>query len=353
MTRQGDDHFVVFAPLEGAKEKIELINKEVEQYDLDIHPGVISGGNVVIDLNEDPHLSIEKARFAADQIKHKIGKCFILYDEEMHNKYSLMQYIVHHVDEAVEKGYIKPFYQPVVYSKDQTLCGFEALTRWIDPEHGFMNPGMFISVLEDSQLVYKIDFAMLELVCKDLRMRIDNKLPVLPVSINFSRVDFLVTDVESRINDIIDKYEIPKDYIHIEITESALNSESESLKDALNSIKKNGLALWLDDFGSGYSSFNALKDYDFDVMKLDLEFLKGFDKNEKSRPLIKSVVDMAHLIGMRTLCEGVETKEQAEFLKEIGCLRLQGYLFGKPEPYDVISEKMANGFFKVASNPFK
>ena len=353
ITRQGDDHFVIFAPIEGAEERLNLVHKEIEKYDTDIRPGINAGGNIIIDVNEDPRLSIEKARYAVDEIKRKVGVIFCLYDEEMHKRYELMQYIVHHVDEAVENGYIKPYYQPVVYAKDQTLCGFEALTRWIDPVHGFMNPGLFIGVLEDSQLVYKIDFAMLELVCKDLRRRFDEKLPVVPVSINFSRVDFLVMDVETGINEIIQKYNIPKDYIHVEITESALNSQGDNLKASLNSIKKHGLAIWLDDFGSGYSSFNALKDYEFDVLKLDLEFLKGFGQNAKSRPLIKSVIDMANLIGMRTLSEGVETEEQAEFLKEIGCLRLQGYLFGKPEPYDVVSEKITNSFFKVAEDPFK
>ena len=353
ITRQGDDHFVIFAPVEGVEAKLDSINAEVGEYDKDIHPGIIAGADIIIDIAEDPRLSIEKARYAVEEVKHSVGKIYCFYDEEMHNKYELMQYIVHHIDEAVEKGYIKPYYQPVVYSSDQTLCGFEALTRWIDPVHGFMNPGVFIGVLEDSLLVYKVDFAMLELVCKDLRKRMDDMLPAVPVSINFSRVDFLVADVEENINNIINKYNIPKQYIHIEITESALNSQGDDLKKSLRSIKESGLAIWLDDFGSGYSSFNALKDYEFDVLKLDLEFLRGFDRNQKARPLIKSVIDMANQIGMGTLSEGVKTKEQAEFLRKIGCMRLQGYLFGKPEPYDVVVEKMNKGFFTIAKDPFK
>ena len=115
-------------------------------------------------------------------------------------------------------------------------------------------------------------------------------------------------------------------------------------------LKEDGFAIWLDDFGSGYSSFNALKDYSFDVLKLDMEFLKGFETNEKSKPLIKSVIEMANQIGMHTLAEGVETEEQAKFLKTIGCEKLQGYLFSKPIPYEELNDSIRSGKFVIAKN---
>ena len=127
----------------------------------------------------------------------------------------------------------------------------------------------------------------------------------------------------------------------VEVTESALLEEKADLPQAMAELRKNGFAVWLDDFGSGYSSFNAIKDYAFDVVKLDMEFLKGFDKNEKSKPVIDSVIKMSNSVGMGTLCEGVETKEQMEFLKKIGCQRLQGYLFSKPIPYEELNKMIA------------
>ena len=115
-------------------------------------------------------------------------------------------------------------------------------------------------------------------------------------------------------------------------------------------LKENGFSIWLDDFGSGYSSFNALKDYSFDVLKLDMEFLKGFETNQKSKPLIKSVIDMAGQIGMRTLAEGVETEEQAKFLNSIGCEKLQGYLVSKPITYEDLNSGISEGKFVISKN---
>ena len=176
-----------------------------------------------------------------------------------------------------------------------------------------------------------------------MRRVLDGGNIIVPTSINFSRGDFSVVNVAEEVSRITKKYDIQTDYLHIEITESALLNEKANLLAAMKNLKDNGFALWLDDFGSGYSSFNSLKDYDFDVLKLDMEFLKGFDKNEKSKPLIEAVLNMANQIGMRTLCEGVETKEQKQFLKKIGCERLQGYLFSKPVSYEDLNKQIKDG----------
>ena len=183
-----------------------------------------------------------------------------------------------------------------------------------------------------------------------MREVLDNNEVIVPTSINFSRADFSVIDVPSEVDRITKKYNIPREYLHIEITESALLEEHADLIDATNRLKENGFAIWLDDFGSGYSSFNTLKDYSFDVLKLDMEFLKGFATNEKSKPLIKAVIDLANQIGMRTLAEGVETDEQAKFLKSINCERLQGYLFSKPITYEELNQGIAEKKFVISKN---
>ena len=348
VSRQSDDHFVVFGKNIDIEAKIDRLNSMTERLDLDIRPGAKVGGYVFRDPNEDTHLSIEKARYACSELEERGVGNYLKYDSEMHDNYRMVQYIVRHIDEAIENGYIKAYYQPVVWSKGRQLCGAEALARWIDPKYGFLSPAKFVPALENSQLIYKLDIAMLRLVCSQIRHNLDNGEPVIPVSINFSRIDFDVIDIVSIIDATIKEFNIPRELFHVEITESALMNDEDVLKNSIKRLHELGFAVWLDDFGSGYSSFNVLKDYEFDVLKLDMEFLVGFENNKKSRFLIESVVQMANQIGMKTLSEGVETAEEAKFLESINCGRLQGYLYGKPLPYEEMKEKIDSGFFTLS-----
>ena len=351
ISRQGDDHFVVFAKAENIEQKIDLAEERIKSLEPDIKPGIKAGGYLFFKDRLDPHTCIEKARYAFSILKETHGHAnYLRYDHNLSNRYKLVQYIVAHIDDAISNDWIKVYYQPVVYAKDRKLCGVEALARWIDPEYGFLNPGTFIPSLEDAQLAYKLDLAMLEIVCKNMRRVLDKGETVVPTSINFSRSDFSVVDIPNEIVRITNKYNIPTHYLHIEITESALLEKTVDLAEAIRRIKENGFSIWLDDFGSGYSSFNTLKDYEFDVLKLDMEFLKGFESNKKSKPLIKAVIDLAGHINMRTLAEGVETEEQAKFLNSIGCEKLQGYLISKPITYEDLNDGISKGQFVISEN---
>ena len=350
ITRQADDHFVVFTKNDDTlADKIKEVNTRVDAKDPDIRLGIKAGAYATTIPNEKPRICVEKARYAYYGLKSmKSAALFKYYDEKMHDEFLMTQYIVTHIDEAIANGYIKPYYQPVVWSKGRTLCGVEALARWIDPRYGFLSPGKFIPALENAQQVYKLDKEILRLVCKDIRHNLDNGLPVLPVSINFSRADFGIIDIVEVVDSIVEEYKIPHELLHVEITESALSNEIDLLKGTINGLHAKGYATWLDDFGSGYSSFNVLKDFDFDVLKLDMAFLSGFNGNEKAKSLIRSVIAMANQIGMKTLCEGVETSEQAAFLEEACCGRLQGYLYGKPLSYDELMGKIKQGEYSVS-----
>ena len=349
ISRQSDDHFVAFTRNLDLHDRIEALNERVENMDPDIKPSIKVGVYIIASSDEDPHFCVEKARYAYSEIKHlNANHRLSYYDEKMHDDYLMVQYVVTHIDEAIENGYLKAYYQPVVWSKGRTLCGAEALARWIDPKYGFLSPGKFVPALENAQLIYKLDKEILRLVCKDIRFNLDNNLPVLPVSINFSRADFGLIDIVEVVSNTVEEFNIPHDLLHIEITESALTNEEDTLRHTINRLHERGFATWLDDFGSGYSSFNVLKDYDFDVLKLDMQFLVGFNGNEKAKQLIRSVINMAEQIGMKTLCEGVETMEQAEFLEEASCGRLQGYLYGKPLTYDEIMERIKSGFYSIS-----
>ena len=342
-----DDHFVLFASPVNLDEKIENLKEAVSQLAGGMFIRLKVGGYKP-NKDDTPNRAIDKARYAASLIKYNFSTTYLEYDNLIDQTFKKNQYIVNHIDEAIENGWIRAYYQPVVWSKDQSLCGAEALARWIDPVYGFLSPNEFIPVLENTRLIHKLDACIIEYVCKNMRKALDEKKPVVPVSINLSRLDFELMDVIRVIETNIARYNIDKKYIHVEITESALAKDTDSLKAIVNTLKKNGYSIWLDDFGSGYSSLNVLKDFDFDVIKIDMNFLTGFEQNERSKDILECVIQLATKLSMKTLTEGVETKEEADFLKRIGCNRLQGFLFGKPFSKEEFEDKISKKEFKVS-----
>ena len=332
VARFSDDHFVALTVREGLEDKLDEINRLIREQHKAMHMMIKAGAYAFTGAGVDPLIACDRARYACSTIKKHGDTILCEYDLEMDDAFKKRQYIINHLHEAIEKQYLKVYYQPVVWAKDRSICSVEALARWIDPTYGFLSPADFISALEEYRLIHWLDAAILEQVCRDIREGLDEGRQVLPVSVNFSRLDFELTDVTENLQKLIRKYNIPESYLHVEITESALIGNDEKLKNAVQIMKEKKLELWLDDFGSGYSALNVLKEYAFDVMKIDMIFLNDFEGDSKTKALLTSIVNMAESIGMKTLTEGVETEEQARFLTEIGCERMQGYLFGKPMP---------------------
>lgn len=347
--RQADDHFVVMTKRAGLEERLGVLNERVSAYDDEILLGINCGGYRLNASGEDPRNCIDRARYAAHLIKNRFQTVYIEYDEKMSEAYRKRLYVINNIDNAVANGWIVPFYQPVVWSDTRELCGCEVLARWMDPTYGQLFPNEFIPVLEEYRLIHKLDRAIFEFACRDLRASLDAGLPVVPVSLNFSRLDFELMDAVGELDGLVKKYGLSKDLIHVEVTESALTDNMTKLNEAINRIKELGYALWLDDFGSGYSSLNVLKDYQFDVIKLDMRFLSNLENSEKAQVLIDCIVKMANRIHMLTLTEGVETKVQADFLNRVGCDRLQGYLFGKPIPKEALYERIEKGELTVSA----
>ncbi len=346
--RQADDHFVVLTKTDGLQEKLRLLNDRVHDYDDEILLGINCGACHLRTNSEDPRILIDRARYAAQLIRNRFQTIYSEYDKTMSEAYHKRLYIINNIDNAVKYGWIVPFYQPVVWSDTEEVCGCEVLARWMDPVYGQLFPNEFIPVLEEYRLIHKLDKAIYEFAFKDLRKAIDSGKPAIPVSLNFSRLDFELMDAATELDDLAAKYRIPKELIHVEVTESALMDNFTKLNEATGRIKELGYSLWLDDFGSGYSSLNVLKDYQFDVVKIDMRFLSNFESSEKSKTLIDCIIKMADRINMLTLTEGVETRTQAEFLRAIGCNRLQGYLFGRPMPIDALYERIDNGELTVS-----
>ncbi len=245
---------------------------------------------------------------------------------------TLRQYIIDQFDNALANGWIQAYYQPVIRAISGQLCSFEALARWIDPVRGMIRPDQFIHVLEEEKRVHELDGHIIRDVCRRIRQTIDSGETPVPVSVNLSRMDFSLCDIFSVVDQHVSAFQVPHDFLHIEITESVIAEQEGLLHTVVDRFHEAGYQVWMDDFGSGYSSLNMLKDYTFDELKLDMCFLSSFD--QRSRRIMTSVIQMAKDIDIHTLAEGVETEEQYNYLRNIGCEKVQGYYFGKPLPYE-------------------
>jgi len=245
----------------------------------------------------------------------------------------LDSYVQEHLNEAIEKNWIVAYFQPLVRSLTGELTSFEALARWEDPTYGFLTPDIFIPPLEKNGDIYLLDLAILEIICRYYKEEHEKSFDFVPVSFNLSRVDLEVKDIHERINSICDKYEVPHKMIHIEITESSSSEKEEALEEHIQWFHRDGFEVWMDDFGNGFSTLNTLQTHSFDVIKLDMMFLRHF--NKKAELILRSIIKMAKSLGIGTVCEGVETLEHAQYLKEIGCERLQGWYYGRPQPGEV------------------
>ena len=255
------------------------------------------------------------------------------------------QFIVDNFDKALANGSIKAYYQPVIRTLTEKICSVEALARWQDPVMGLLSPFLFINVLEKYRLIHKLDLYILENICVTYNEMKNKGLPLHPFSINLSRLDFDEVDMLKAISDILKKYDVPSKAIHIEITESVMLDNTAYFRRIFDSFHDAGFAIFMDDFGSGYSSLNVLKDYSFDVLKIDMRFLS--DIGSRSKKILASVVNMAKAIGIHTLAEGVEAKEQMTFLRNIGCEMLQGYYYAKPMDGELYVQYLSDTGFQV------
>ena len=337
VARFSDDHFVVCSSFERAEvlKGVEQVYKKMLMTDDSNKKTRIKAGIYFIDDRiSEVGLACDHARLACNSIKNRHDIYYCVYDEMLREGLRKQQYVVDHIEEAIEKEYIKVYYQPVIRVKSGEICGYEALVRWIDPTVGMLSPGEFIETLENFHLIHLVDKYVVNRVCKDYKALKDAGEPVVPVSINISRRDFELCDIFGILEKTRMDYGLPREMIDIEITESALNDNVGYIKLECDQMRNLGYKIWLDDFGSGYSSLNTLANYSFDVLKLDLVFLKNYDKNPKTRMLMEFIITGARAMGLAPLCEGVESEEHYAFLKKVKCERAQGYFFGKPMPLD-------------------
>lgn len=333
ISRFSDDHYVVYTQKEDLLDRVADLHKRVmlldDNYQLFLRVGIYKAeGNESVETSK----ACDYAKIACDSLKNNTFSVYCFYTEELKRKAKLKKYIADNIDKAIFKGYIHVYYQPVIRSFSDKLCGMEALTRWEDPNFGQLSPSEFIPALEDNCLTYKLDSYVVREVCKKIRFQLDNKLPIVPISFNFSRLDFKVCNPFEIVENECDALDIPRNLIRVEITESVVMDDAKHFHEEIKFFHDAGYQVWMDDFGSGYSSLNVLKDFYFDEIKIDMAFIH--DLSDRSKSIIRSAVDMAKQIGIQTLAEGVETKEQLDFLKKIGCEKIQGFYYGKPMHFD-------------------
>lgn len=242
-------------------------------------------------------------------------------------------------DDAVKFGHIFVTYQPKINHCTGRMIGAEALMRWTHPAYGMQYPSDFIPVLEKNDLIYRADLAVFESVCKFQRSVLDSGEKPVPVSVNMSRYDIYRRDYAQEIEKLRIKYDVPVKYIHVEITETSAIGGMDLITSVLKKLHEYGYVVEMDDFGSGYSSLNILKDLSVDVIKLDMRFLSG-SIGGRGGTILNAVVQMAKWLGTPVIAEGVETLEQADYMKSIGCKYIQGYLYSKPVGEDEFREKL-------------
>ena len=306
----------------------------------------------------DRSVSIEnmtdRASIACRSITGSFREHIAYYDEDMRRHMLEEQEICDESHRALKNGEFCVYYQPVYGIKDKRFVSAEALVRWNHPTKGIIAPGKFVPVFEKNGFIAELDLYVLEQVCKYMKRRKDEGLYDFPISVNISRMSLYNPNLFEIISGITDSYGVDPRYFRIEITESAYNDNPAQLLETISKFREKGYPVLMDDFGSGYSSLNTLKDIPIDILKLDMMFMQGFEKNNKVGIIVTSVARMSKWLNTPMLAEGVQTKEQFDFLKSVGCAYIQGFYFSRPVPEDklggLIDMDVIDGDLSVIEN---
>lgn len=286
----------------------------------------------VRDKEYDVSLIIDKANAARKNLTGEEKDSVAYYSDQMVNDMRKVDKIESEMEAALFNNEFQMYIQPKWDIKEDKLYGGEALVRWIKEDGSMIYPSEFVPVFEKNGFVEQLDIHMLEMACQLIRDQLNAGNPIYPISVNQSRMLLHNPAYIGRISEILKKYDIPKGYIELEITETVFFTDRDKMISILNELKAKEILLSMDDFGSGYSSLNMLKDFPFDVLKIDKEFFSESITSESSTWILRKIIEMAEGLGIRVICEGVETKEQVEMLQQIGCRYVQGYYYSKPIP---------------------
>ena len=332
--RISGDSFAVLYPCRymDAKE-ISGLHEAVKQLDSSMQPITFSVGRYIIDdLTLPVSAMYDRAAIAEKSIKGRFDVHTALYDESMREKILQEQELIGEMDRALAGRQFELWLQPQYNHATGALLGAEVLVRWRHPVKGVIPPGIFVPTFERNGFIYELDKYIWEQACILLKKWLNAGQQPLPISVNVSRHDVLRADFFEVLTGYVESYHIPVELLRLEITESAFVTGGEMVITVVKQLVDYGFTIEIDDFGSGYSSLNILKDVPADILKLDMRFLESNENSRRGGNIVESVIRMAKWLGMPVIAEGVETKEQADYLKSIGCSYVQGYLYAKPMP---------------------
>ena len=339
-----NDIFAVCMPYK--EENIELLSKalqiNVRKLNKDYNIKVSCGVYVISDYSMDVSEMYDRAFLAAKNCKGNFADNISYYDESMIENMRQEQYIINEVNKALEEEQFKVYLQPKINLVTARSYGAEALVRWKHPERGMISPGEFIPIYERNGIIGRLDQYMWRHVCMLLRKWIDEGKNPNPISVNVSRVNIYNPHLVDIFKNLVTEFKIPTHLLNLELTESAFMEDQDMVMQTMSKLHKLGFKIMMDDFGSGYSSLNVLKDMEIDYLKVDMKFLQQDNEfNGKGEKVLTSVIRMAKWLHLPSIVEGVETLEQVDFLKCIGCEYAQGYYYAKPMPVEEYEEFIA------------
>lgn len=341
--RIGGDVFAICMPYQELGDiynVLEHIKERIRRHSVHYYLETCAGIYLIEDKNMDVAEIFDKASMAATQCKEKYMVHESMYTKELSDNLKREQQIIDEMDDALVNQEFVVYFQPKYEVEGRSPGGAEALVRWQKPDGTMVSPGAFIPIFEKNGFITKLDYYVWEKVCQFIRSELDSGRRPAPISVNVSRVNLYDPKFLESLIDLVERYKVPPKYLHLELTESVFSDNATIIQDAVFYLHKAGFTILMDDFGSGYSSLNVLKDVDLDVLKIDMKFFSKGGAAEKGAKIIEAVVKMADSLNMTVIAEGVEEQEQVDFLSKLGCDYIQGYYFAKPMPQEEYQKLM-------------
>lgn len=323
---------VSYTDLAQVEERLRQFGEELKHYPLEFQIVLTFGLYVVSDHSSSAALMLDHAKLAAKQAKGHYSGNLAYYDEEMGRQLVAEQEILNDMQQALEQEQFQVYFQPKYDLHTDLPDGAEALVRWNHPQKGVISPAVFIPVFERNGFVVKLDYYVWEKVCAYLEQWNARGLPPHAISVNVSRVHLYHPQLVEILCRVTDRHQVPHDLLHLEITESIYTESPAIIQENITKLHERGFKVLMDDFGSGYSSLNVLKDADFDILKIDMRFFEQSTIQGRGESIIASVIRMAKWLDLPTIAEGVEKEEQVTFLRDMGCEYVQGFYFARPMP---------------------
>lgn len=335
--RRDNDQFCVYLPHSDdlqykLPQYIAVIDQRINDSNISLRYGIYSDDGSEKCMEQ----RFDYARLACQKLRNSYVSCFDFYNDEQHGKELYAERLINDMDKALSERQFRVFYQPKysITGSQPRLSSAEALIRWFHPEFGMVSPGQFISLFEENGLIQKLDRFVWNEAAAQIRQWKDCYGIDIPVSVNVSRVNMFNAHLADILESIAAQNGLDHAELLLEITESAYTDNSDQIVEAVNKLRKRGFRIEMDDFGSGYSSLNMLKDMPVDVLKIDMKFLSSTEDEVRAHKIIRNIIRLSNDLDIMSLTEGVETEEQFRMLAEMKCTMFQGYYFAKPMPVD-------------------